>query len=259
MEVKVQFIEQKNMLRDQLDDIIDEHEDLLEEYGALNEQLQDKDSLIQSQIAEIKDLIRTQNNLQEAKKKIEILKKITKKYIANIDSLLVVNEQLNNEKDSVITVNKHINWKNFKLKEANKELEKTVSKGSVLHFENIQVEAIIYKSTGKEVYTKKAKKTQKIRVCFTVSENAIAKQEMKTIYLQLIDKNGVVLQNKKDFIINILQEEIKYTASSEFEYKNIELAHCIEWERINVLLAGEYLINLFFEENLIGQTTFSLK
>ena len=109
------------------------------------------------------------------------------------------------------------------------------------------------------MYTKKAKKTQKIRVCFTVSENAIAKQEMKTIYLQLIDKNGVVLQNKKDFIINILQEEIKYTASSEFEYKNIELAHCIEWERINVLLAGEYLINLFFEENLIGQTTFSLK
>ena len=39
MELKVQFIEQKNMLRNELDDILDEHEDLLDEYGDLNEEL----------------------------------------------------------------------------------------------------------------------------------------------------------------------------------------------------------------------------
>ena len=72
MQLKVQFIEQKNMLRDELDDIIDEHDDLLDEYGELNEQLHEKDSLIQDQIAEIRNLIRTKSDLKEARRKIDV-------------------------------------------------------------------------------------------------------------------------------------------------------------------------------------------
>ena len=53
MDLKVQFIEQKNMLRNQLDDIVDEHEDLLNEYGELNQDLQQKDSLIRQQVLEM--------------------------------------------------------------------------------------------------------------------------------------------------------------------------------------------------------------
>ena len=74
MDLKIQFIEQKNILRDELDDLIDEHDDLLEEYGDLNNQLYQKDSLIQEQIAEIRNLIRTKNDLREAKLKIENLR-----------------------------------------------------------------------------------------------------------------------------------------------------------------------------------------
>ena len=94
MELKVQFIEQKNMLRDELDDLIDDHDELLNEYGDLNNQLHEKDSLIQHQISEIRNLIRTQNDLDEAKKKIAVLKEISKKYLSNIDSLLLINENL---------------------------------------------------------------------------------------------------------------------------------------------------------------------
>ena len=78
MELKVQFIEQKNMLRDELDDLIDDHDELLNEYGDLNNQLHEKDSLIQHQSSEIRNLIRTQNDLDEAKKKIAVLKEISK-------------------------------------------------------------------------------------------------------------------------------------------------------------------------------------
>ena len=79
MQLKVQFIEQKNMLRDELDDLIDEHDDLLDEYGDLNEQLYEKDSVIQHQIAEIRNLIRTKSDLNEAKKKTAALKDISKR------------------------------------------------------------------------------------------------------------------------------------------------------------------------------------
>ena len=114
MDLQVQFIEQKNMLRDELDDLIDEHDELLDEYGDLNNQLQDKDSIIQNQITEIRNLIRTKEDLTEARKKIAVLQDIAKRYLSNIDSLLVINKYLTIEKDSVIQENKNINFKNRK-------------------------------------------------------------------------------------------------------------------------------------------------
>ena len=171
MQLKVQFIEQKNMLRDELDDLIDEHDDLLDEYGELNEQLHAKDSVIQHQIAEIRNLIRTKSDLSEARRKITALKDISKRYLANIDSLLVVNEVLVLEKDSVVKVNKNINWKNYKLNKQNKKLAEKVSKGSVLEVFDVEIETIRYRSTGREVATKYAKKVQKVRTCFSVAAN----------------------------------------------------------------------------------------
>ena len=35
MDIKIQFVEEKNQLRDELDDLIDEHDNLLEEYSGL--------------------------------------------------------------------------------------------------------------------------------------------------------------------------------------------------------------------------------
>ena len=256
--LKIQFIEEKNILRDELDDIIDEHDDLLDEYGDLNDQLQGKDSVIQQQILEVKNLIRTEEDLKEARRKIETLKTISKKYLANIDSLLILNAQLSEEKDSVINVNKNINWKNFKLNQQNEELTEAVNKGSVLSIEDIQVETIKYKSTGKEVLTKQAKKTQKIRVCFNIEENPIAKSEVKQAYLQLIDPKGNVLSGK-EIKIDLNGEEVFCTAVSEFYYKNIQLAHCLEWERIQILEQGDYIVNIIIESNISGQLNIKLK
>ena len=138
----MEFIEEKNALRDDLDDLIDEHDNLLEEYGDLNNQLVKKDSTIRSQISEIRNLIRTKEDLDAAKAKMEILKSISKKYLKDIDSLYTINAQLHNEKDSVIKANKNINWKNYKLNKENKELIDKVNKGSVLEISNILIETL---------------------------------------------------------------------------------------------------------------------
>lgn len=259
MQLKVQFIEQKNMLRDELDDIIEDHDDLLNEYGELNDKLYKKDSLIQKQISEIRGLIRTKSDLKEARRKIEMLKSISKKYVANIDSLLVLNEQLTIEKDSVINVNKDINWRNYKLNKQNEELAEAVNKGSVLKLESLEVEAIKYKITGKEAKTKQAKKTQKIQVCFSVLANPIAKAEPKTVYMQLIDSNGIVIKGTKEISISMLEKLVFCTDSTRFDYENIEMTHCFEWERVDVLAAGYYLINLIIEDKVSLQKTLKLK
>ena len=259
MQLKVQFIEQKNMLRDELDDLIDEHDDLLDEYGDLNEQLHDKDSVIQHQIAEIRNLIRTKSDLSEARRKITALKDISKRYLANIDSLLFVTEVLVLEKDSVVKVNKDINWKNYKLNKHNKKLTEKVSKGSVLEVFDMEVETIRYRSTGRELVTRYAKKAQKIRTCFSVAANPISDAEKKTIYLQIIDKDGVLVVGANELTTTVADSIFNCTSSAEFEYKNSEMTHCFEWERVQVLLPGKYQINLIIEGDIAAQTNLKLR
>ena len=259
MELKIQFIEQKNMLRDELDDLIDEHDDLLDEYGELNEHLHEKDSIIQHQIAEIRNLIRTKSDLKEAQQKIAALKDISKRYLANIDSLLVLNEMLTIEKDSVIKENKNINWKNYKLNKQNEKLAEKVNKGSVLELLSIDVEAVRYRSTGREVTTRFAKKVQKIRVCFSVGANQISDAETKEVYLQIINERGMLISGLEEMNVEVNDSTFGCTSLAEFDYNNIEMENCFEWERIAQLERGTYLLNLIIEGRVLGQTELKLR
>jgi uncharacterized membrane-anchored protein YhcB (DUF1043 family) len=259
MELKIQFIEQKNMLRDELDDLIDEHDDLLDEYGELNEHLHEKDSIIQHQIAEIRNLIRTKSDLKEAQQKIAALKDISKRYLANIDSLLVLNETLTIEKDSVIKENKNINWKNYKLNKQNEKLAEKVNKGSVLELLSIDVEAVRYRSTGREVTTMFAKKVQKIRVCFSVGANQISDAETKEVYLQIINERGVLISGLEEMNVEVNDSTFGCTSLAEFDYNNIEMENCFEWERIAQFEKGTYLLNLIIEGRVLGQTELKLR
>ena len=256
MDLKIQFIEQKNILRDELDDLIDEHDDLLEEYGDLNNQLYQKDSLIQEQIAEIRNLIRTKNDLREARLKIENLKRISQNYIKDIDSLFYVTERLSIEKDSVIKVNKDINWKNYKLNKTNLQLSEKVNKGSTLKIKDISVEPFRYRGTGKEVPTRSAEKAQTLRICFYISANLIADAGSKKISVQYINPDNTILSGS-DTILN--NELVMYSSSTFVEYKNQQLFVCIDWQRFIPLKEGEYIVKIFINDLFTAESQFKLR
>ena len=258
--IKMQFIEEKNALRDDLDDLIDEHDNLLEQYGDLNTQLGERDSTIRSQISEIRSLIRTKEDLKIAKVKMEILKTISKKYLADIDSLYTINVQLHNENDSVIKVNKNINWKNYKLNKENQELIDKVNKGSVLEVGDILVETLKYRNSGKEVETFKASKVINIRITFNIEYNPIAEKGPKTIYLRFLSPDKKLLLNTnrtQNFVTE--QGELKYSISKQFQYENKELPFSIDFKRRNPLKEGEYIAEVYIDGFLAGISKFYLK
>ena len=69
MALKMEYIEQKNALRDDLDDLIDEHELLKDENLELSDQLYSKDSLIKAYSNDIKKLLRSEVDLNKARSK----------------------------------------------------------------------------------------------------------------------------------------------------------------------------------------------
>ena len=258
MDIKIQFVEEKNQLRDELDDLIDEHDNLLEEYSGLGDQLQVQDSIIKQQISEIRGLLRKENDLKIAREKIDRLKEIAKRYIADIDSLLVLNQKLTKQKDSVIRVNKDINWKNYKLNKQNIELEKKVFEGSILEISDLNVTTFRYRKSGRLVETSSAKKTQIIQVCFLVLQNTIAKKEIKNYYLQIIDPNSNVISS--DSIKYVIDSTtFLFTKKDSLFYDNSEQSICLDWQRINILQEGIYKVHLYVDERLSAKTAFRLK
>ena len=255
MDLKIQFIEQKNILRDELDDLIDEHDDLLEEYGDLNEQLFQKDSLIQQQIAEIRNLIRTKNDLKEARLKIENLKRIAQNYVKDIDSLYNVTERLSSEKDSVIKVNKDINWKNYKLNKTNIKLSEKVNMGSTLKIKDITVEPFRYRGTGKEVSTRSAAKTQTLRTCFYISANLIAEAGEKEVLLQFVNPENNILCSSDTIISN----NVLFSARTTVDYKNQQLFVCLDWQRYVPLVEGNYIVKIYIDNVFTSETDFKLR
>ena len=259
MDIKIQFVEEKNQLRDELDDLIDEHDNLLEEYSGLGDQLQVQDSIIKQQISDIRGLLRKENDLKLAREKIDRLKEIAKRYIADIDSLLVLNQKLTKQKDSVIRVNKDINWKNYKLNKQNIELEKKVSEGSILEISDLNVTTFRYRKSGRLVETSSAKKTQIIQVCFLVLQNTIAKKEIKNYYLQIIDPNSNVISSNDSIKYGIDSTTFLFTKKDSLFYDNSEQSICLDWQRINILQEGIYKVHLYVDERLSAKTAFRLK
>ena len=259
MDIKIQFVEEKNQLRDELDDLIDEHDNLLEEYSGLGNQLQVQDSIIKQQISDIRGLLRKENDLKLAREKIDRLKEIAKRYIADIDSLLVLNQKLTNQKDSVIRVNRDINWKNYKLNKQNIELEKKVSEGSILEVSDLNVTTFRYRKSGRLVETSSAKKTQIIQVCFLVLQNTIAKKEIKNYYLQIIDPNSNVISSNDSIKYGIDSTTFLFTKKDSLFYDNSEQSICLDWQRINILQEGIYKVHLYIDDRLSAKTAFRLK
>ena len=253
MALKMEYIEQKNALRDDLDDLIDEHELLKDENLELSDQLYSKDSLIKAYSNDIKKLLRSEVDLNKARVKISRLKAISKKYINAMDSLLVLNESLKMENDSVKQVNKRISSKNRDLIKTNRNLFDKVSLASALQVSDISVEGLYYRASGREVKTNRANKVQKFKICYSILENQIAEADEKELFVRILNSGGQVLN-----ISNIIQEielsdtTLQYSTSFTFDYQNELLSECQLWTRGNVLKAGVYTFEFLIDKNLVG-------
>lgn len=254
IETVIQYQEEKNNLRDNLDNLIDEHEILKDEYGDLSNQLEDRDSTILAYADEIKQLLRSKGELSEARKKIKRLKEISKRYVSAIDSLFTLNHQLLLENDSVKKANLLISSRNKTLEKNNQALSERVFTASMLRVENIQVEGVYYRSSGRVVATTRASKIQNLSICFDIIENKVTDVGLKELFIRIIDPSGNVLNvaNKIQETIVDKDSVVEYTTNYNFDYDNQKISDCKLWTRGNVLEPGVYYFEFIMDEQVIG-------
>ncbi len=251
---------EKDALQMQLNRFKVDYEKIKSDNASLQNELSEKDEEIKAKVLEIQKLIQLGGPAQIARAKAELakLKEMNEVYVAHIDSLNVINAQLQQENQSLSTNLSKEMSKNENLSAENSRLYSKVSAGSVLKTFNIVTEGLRYRSNGKEVVTSKAKQVQKIRTNFTLGENPVIDNGPLDIYVRVLGPDGAVMSAEKEsFKIN--GQDMSYTMKETVQYNNKDTPVEIMWAKGSEFVKGKYNVEIYQSGVLIGKSMIELK
>ena len=179
-----------------------------------------------------------QNLLQE----VAVLKKQNQTLTTNLDSTNVVLED--NKKYNQVLVGQ------------NEDLAKKVELGSKLTVTNLKTASYKVRSSGKQIATDKASRTDMLQINFTIAENKIAKSGDKTYYIQVIDSKNNVLGDKATISFGEISLTYSFTSTVKYENKTVEVSEQLPGKDF---VKGTYFVNVFDKGELISKSSFSLK
>lgn len=247
--------DEKEEVSNQLKELIVQYEDMKSDNEEVNTQLAEEQTRIEGLLAELSKVKKNNRwQIHKYKKELSTLRVIMKSYIYQIDSLNTMNINLRTENSSVTAENKRISNQNQKLETLTESLSSTVEKASVLRA--IGIVPLAIKKKGKE--TNRIKKVEKVKVCFTLAENAVAEKGAQLIYLQIINPQGQVLSGNQNSV-TFGEHTIQFSDKREIDYDNKDLDICIYWAKNEELSQGEYKVNIISNGYIIGQSAFYLK
>jgi len=182
---------------------------------------------------------------------------------AIIRDLRAKNQELTAENFKNSRKVEELSTENVKLAEDNTKLNKIADVAKRLKTYEIYADAVRLTSGGKkEKSTDRAKRADRIRVCFTVLENIIADKGEKSIYAVIKTPSGNTLTDGDRSRITLSNgEEIAYSVKKDIFYDNKHMQLCLNWDlkdkdQVDV---GTYKVELYAEGVQIGKETFDLR
>jgi predicted RNase H-like nuclease (RuvC/YqgF family) len=192
--------------------------------------------------------------IKKYKSEISTMREIMKSYIVQIDSLNTRNKILsaqNREIRQQITQVKNTNTELTKVKD---ELNSKVEIASVIQAKDIV--AVSLNKKRKE--TTRLNLLDKLRICFTLRENPLAIAGEKEVYMRVLRPDSLVITSSADNLFKYKERDIVFSASRMVDYMNQDIEVCIFLDNTGDFIVGNYSVELYLENNIIGRTNFML-
>lgn len=141
----------------------------------------------------------------------------------------------------------------------NTALANVVETAAVLYTNSLNASGVIERSSGKQIPTERARRSDKIRVCFTVAKNTLVETGDKELYVQVIDpKNNVLGANAQKVFGD---KTLNYSLISTFNYENNSLDICEYITKVGKtdFEKGTYKVNVFNGKTLVSNALFTMK
>jgi hypothetical protein len=192
--------------------------------------------------------------IKKYKSEITTMREIMKSYIVQIDSLNTRNKLLVAENSQIHQQITQAQNTNSELSKVRDELSSKVEIASVIQAKDIV--AVSLNKKRKE--TTRLNLLDKLRICFTLRENALAKAGQKEVYMRVIRPDSLVITSSPDNLFDYKGSKIIYSAFRVVDYMNQDIEMCIFLDNTGDFIIGNYSVELYLENNIIGRTNFML-
>lgn len=247
--------QEKKIVETELSKIITRYDELMSE----NEDMKEELSIAKERTLKMLNSLKVQEAtvfiISKYRKQITFLQDERNNFIALTSTLKEENKQLNQERKVVAKRLVEQTDVNTLLSKRNMLLADNLKKGSIISANSFAAKAFKIRSSGKEIETYKAKRTDLLEICFTVAKNSLAEKGEKDLYIQILNPNNNVIGDKlsKSFGDNILI----YSAKETVVYNKGVLDICIKAQAgkdEKVFTKGTYFVNVFHDDKKLGST-----
>lgn len=249
-----------------------EKEELQDEYTQLAVQYEgykvsiNNDSLVEKLEAQrvkmqrlVEELKRTKaedaRRIGELKKELATVRGVLRYYVAQVDSLNRVNEQLVEENQTIRRQYRTAARNNETLQRRNDQLTQQVTLAAHLEATGLIAQAL----TKREKGTTSLKRATAFRLDFRIAKNITAEIGPKDIYVRIIKPNEEVLVNDRSGRFSYDDSMIEYSMKKTVEYGGEELPVTMYWTRNETLDPGTYTFDVYADGNLIGSTRLTMQ
>lgn len=230
-----------------------------------NKELQDQLDARKAELADLQEKLEkakgNEYEISKLKRELRTIRDLIKSYLRDIDSLNILNQGLKAENQKVNEDLSKEKSRNEELSTEKKKLSETVELGSKLKANSIRIEGIKSKSGGdKESVVTKAKRADKIKTCFVLGENPIAKKESKQVFVKITGPDGKVLaRNLDDDVFVVNGEKLNYSAKKEVNYDGRDKDVCIYFTTNDEFIPGKYKVEIYCDGGLSGSGSIELR
>ena len=255
---KKRMFEMETVLTQEKDSLANELRLMIHGYDTMRTNNDSLNAKLQKERSRILQLLTINaSNVQLVKKyksEITTMREIMKSYIVQIDSLNTRNKILVAEnqdiKEQITTVKKT----NVALSKVKEELNSKVEIASVIQAKDVV--SVALNKNRKE--TTRLDRIDKLRICFTLRENPIAKAGEKVVYLRILRPDSLAITSSSDNLFDFNGAKMIYTASRQVEYINQDIDMCIFVDNNKDFIVGNYKAELYLEGALIGGCSFMI-
>ncbi|MBP5717247.1 MAG: hypothetical protein J6W69_09030 [Bacteroidales bacterium] len=219
---------------------------------SLEQKLEDQRIKIQRLVEELKQTkAEDARKIASLKKELATVRSVLRYYVAQVDSLNTINEQLMAENKEVRQQMTKVSHANANLQQQNKQLAEKVDIAAHLTAMGLKASA----QNKRDKKTSSLKNTVRFVVDFTIGANVTAQTGDKELYVRILKPNEELLTNAKSGQFDYDGTKVGFSMRKSIEYTGEELPVTMYWTRNETLDPGRYTFEVYADGKLIGSTT----
>jgi DNA repair exonuclease SbcCD ATPase subunit len=249
---------EKDSIKIELTELVVRYDSLSTENDTINEQLFLAQTKVKDLLLEIDQTKKISiQKINSYQKEVATLRGIMRDFVVQIDSLNRRNQELMAENLEVKEQFKRVESEKAQLSQEKVQLEQNLQRAAVLQVRDFFVEAL----NSRDKDTKFAKRAEKLRIYFVITENVTTRRGPKNIYARIMRPDQLLMSKSEDNLFQFEDLKIQYSAMREVVYEGHDLPVAIFWDNTNEpeLMTGKYTVDLFADGRNIGTTTFELR